>query len=65
MADRQDVDEPVDHLDDFSDDDEDEFEFEREDDLDDLDDSDTVDAPADPTPRGGLPLDDAVDERRT
>ncbi len=63
MADRQDADEPAHHLDDVSDDDEDEFEF--EDDLDDLDDSDTVDAPADHTPRGGLPLDDAVDERRT
>ena len=65
-ADGSDADEPAD-LDDLSDDDEGDLEREL-DDLDDLDDlagSDTVDAPADPTPRGGLPADDAVDERRT
>ena len=62
-ADGSDADEPAD-LDEFSDDDEDDLEREL-DDLDDLAGSDTVDAPADPTPRGGLPADDAVDERRT
>ena len=62
-ADGSDADEPAD-LDDLSDDDEGDLERDL-DGLDDLAGSDTVDAPADPTPRGGLPADDAVDERRT
>jgi len=67
MADRQDADDIADRQDagELDEEERDVDDLDDVDDIDDLDGSGTAGTSADPTPRGGLPLDDAVDERRT